>query len=245
MTTADLERARVALAGAMRVTALTGAGISAESGIPTFRGAGGLWNAYRAEDLATPQAFARDPCLVWEWYAWRQGLVAKAEPNAGHRALVTLERRLAPGDFTLVTQNVDGLHARAGHREPIELHGSLWRVRCTDCGSERELAGPVGEALPPECAECGGIERPGVVWFGEELPEDAFDAAVTACRQCAVVLVVGTSGVVQPAASLAEVARAAGATVIDVNPEALGPASGRRIALAGPAGTILPQLLGA
>src|SRR5690349_17291351 len=124
------------LSGASRVVALTGAGISAESGIPTFRGAGGLWNNFRAEDLATPQAFKRDPRLAWEWYAWRQGLIANAEPNAGHRALVGLEGRTA---FNLVTQNVDGLHARAGSTDPVELHGSIWKVRCTHCENERTL----------------------------------------------------------------------------------------------------------
>jgi len=228
-----------ALRKARSVTALTGAGISAESGIPTFRGAGGLWNDYRAEDLATPQAFARDPGLVWEWYAWRQSLIAKAEPNAGHRALVELERRQA---FTLVTQNVDGLHARAGSKDPIELHGSIWRVRCIECEAERVIDEPV-EGLPA-CEDCGGLERPGVVWFGEELPEEAFELALDAAQQADVVLVVGTSGVVQPAASLVEVARARGAFVIEVNPEA-APGGRNRITLAGPAGEVLPLLVNA
>jgi NAD-dependent deacetylase len=225
-----------ALAAARSVVALTGAGISAESGIPTFRGAGGLWNDYRPEDLATPQAFARDPRLVWEWYSWRQGLVAAAEPNAGHRALVRID------GITVVTQNVDGLHARAGTPDPIELHGSLWRVRCTECGNERTITEPI-EGLPT-CAECGALERPGVVWFGEELPYEPFELALDALRQADVVLVVGTSGVVQPAASLVEVARARGATVIDVNPEAV-PGGRNRIALAGPAGVVLPSLVDA
>ncbi len=243
MPTDSLERARATLAGAARVTALTGSGISAESGVPTFRGAGGLWRTHRAEDLATPEAFTRDPRMVWEWYAWRQEVVALAEPNAGHAALAALERRLEPGAFTLVTQNVDGLHQRAGNTEPLELHGTLWRVRCTECGEERALIEPVTESLPPRCALCDGIERPGVVWFGEELPEEVFEMAVEACRRSDVVVVVGTSGVVYPAAALVEIARAAGATVIDVNPEARGPDSERRIALAGPAGTILPALV--
>jgi NAD-dependent deacetylase len=233
-----IEQAAVALGRATSVVALTGAGISAESGIPTFRGAGGLWNHYRAEDLATPQAFARDPRLVWEWYGWRQGLIAKAEPNAGHGALAALERRL-PG-FTLVTQNVDGLHARAGSVDPIELHGSIWKVRCTGCAAERTLEVPVEE--PPRCEDCGALERPGVVWFGEELPEDAFDSALSAVTRAQVLLVVGTSGIVQPAASLVEVGRARGALVIEVNPEA-SPGGKNRIALEGPAGTILPALV--
>ena len=234
-----MDAAAAALAQATYVAALTGAGISAESGIPTFRGAGGLWNDYRPEDLATPQAFARDPRLVWEWYAWRQGLVAAAEPNAGHRALVDLERLTT---VTLVTQNVDGLHARAGSSDPIELHGSLWRVRCTECGNERAIDAPI-EGLPT-CEECGALERPGVVWFGESLPEEPFEIALQAVSRAQVVLVVGTSGVVQPAASLVEIGRARGAMVIEVNPEA-SPGGRNRIALAGHAGTILPALVDA
>jgi NAD-dependent deacetylase len=226
------------LSSARRVVALTGAGISAESGIPTFRGAGGLWKNFRPEDLATPEACARDPRLVWEWYGWRQGLIARAEPNAGHGALAALERRLR--GFTLVTQNVDGLHARAGSSDPIELHGSIWKVRCTRCAAERTLEVPVEE--PPSCADCGAMERPGVVWFGESLPEDAFEAALSAVARAEVLLVVGTSGIVQPAASLVETGRARGAFVIEVNPEA-SPGGRNRIALAGPAGTILPLLV--
>jgi len=233
----DLEVAGRILAQAQYVAALTGAGISAESGIPTFRGAGGLWQNYRPEELATPQAFARDPGLVWEWYAWRQELVAKAEPNAGHRALVDLERLTT---LTLVTQNVDGLHARAGSTDPIELHGSLWRVRCTECEAERTIDEPVGGL--PTCAECGALERPGVVWFGESLPEEPFELAIDAVSRAQVVLVVGTSGIVQPAASLVEIARSKGATVIEVNPEA-SPGGRNRIALVGRAGEVLPELV--
>jgi len=234
---AEVVAAAQVLAQASFVAVLTGAGISAESGIPTFRGPGGLWRSYRPEDLATPQAFARDPWLVWEWYAWRQGLVAAAEPNAGHRALVDLERAKT---VTLVTQNVDGLHARAGSTEPIELHGSLWRVRCTECEAERAIDEPI-EGLPI-CAACGALERPGVVWFGESLPDEPFELAIQAVMRSQVVLVVGTSGVVQPAASLVEMGRARGATVIEVNPEAT-PGGRNRIALAGTAGEVLPALV--
>jgi NAD-dependent deacetylase len=237
LSLSELESAATALSRAEFVVALTGAGISAESGIPTFRGPGGLWRSFRPEDLAKPQAFARDPELVWEWYAWRQGLVAKAEPNAGHRALVDLERLTT---VTLVTQNVDGLHARAGSTDPIELHGSLWRVRCTKCESTRAIDAPI-EGLPT-CEECGALERPGVVWFGESLPEEPFELATQAVSRAQVVLVVGTSGVVQPAASLVEIGRARGATVIEVNPEA-SPGGRGRIALAGPAGEVLPELV--
>lgn len=239
-----LERARSALARARTVTALTGAGISAESGLPTFRGAGGLWRNYRPEELATPEAFARDPRMVWEWYAWRQALADEAEPNAGHLALAELERRLGDG-FTLVTQNVDGLHRRAGHARPIELHGSLWRVRCVECARERELVEPILPPLPPRCEDCGGMERPGVVWFGEGLPEDAFEEAYDASRAADVFLSIGTSGQVHPAAGLIEVARGAGRIVIEVNPDLTPFSSKAHYRLPGPAGEVLPALIGA
>ena len=160
---------RVAEAGqrlraARRVVALTGAGISAESGVPTFRGPGGLWRQYRPEDLATPEAFARDPRLVWEWYAWRRETIAPLRPNAAHDALVALEKRTP--EFLLATQNVDGLHAAAGSRRIVELHGTIWRLRCTSCGEERDdRRVPLAE-IPPRC-DCGALLRPGVVWFGE------------------------------------------------------------------------------
>jgi len=238
-----LAGARAALASANTVTALTGAGISAESGLPTFRGAGGLWRNYRPEELATPEAFARDPRMVWEWYAWRQSLADEAEPNAGHLALAELERRLGPDGFTLVTQNVDGLHRRAGHARPIELHGSLWGVRCVECERERELIEPILPPLPPRCEDCGGIERPGVVWFGEGLPGDAFEDAYEASRAADVFLSIGTSGQVHPAAGLIEVARSAGRIVIEVNPDLAAAASPKRYRLPGPAGEVLPALI--
>src|SRR3989344_4233630 len=189
---ADLESARRWLAGAERIAVLTGAGISAESGVPIFRGPGGLWRQYRPEDLATPGAFARDPRLVWEWYDWRRSVVAQAEPNAGHLALAELERRTK--DFTLITQNVDGLHERAGSRRVLKLHGDLWTLRCTGCGAERvDGTVPLPE-LPPRCAlrlrsgqACGGLLRPGVVWFGESLPADALEQAMAAAAGARVV----------------------------------------------------------
>jgi NAD-dependent deacetylase len=243
-TAADLFAARAALARARRVAALTGAGISAESGIPTFRGAGGLWRDWKAEDLAAPDAFARDPRLVWEWYVWRREKVALARPNAGHEALAAFERaRPGAGAWTLVTQNIDGLHGRAGSRRPIELHGSIWRVRCVDCGVERTDERTVIDPLPPRCAGCGGIERPAVVWFGEALPEGPWDEAFEACRACDAFLTIGTSAVVYPAAGLIEVAEAAGAVVIEVNPEETAASSHARFALRGPAAEILPRLL--
>jgi len=228
------------LAGAERVAVLTGAGISQESGVPVFRAAGGLWRSYRPEQLATPEAFARDPKLVWEWYDWRRSVVAGTEPNAGHHALAELERRT--GDFALITQNVDGLHDRAGSRRILELHGDLWAVRCVGCGSERtDHTVPLPE-LPPRC-ECGGLLRPGVVWFGETLPGETLRDAVAAARASEVFLVVGTSAVVQPAASLPLLAREAGARVIEVNAEETSLSPLVDLSLRGPAGRLLPQLV--
>ena len=202
------------LANAGSVAALTGAGISAESGIPTFRGPGGLWRTYRAEDLATPQAFARDPHLSWEWYNWRRGIIATAEPNPGHTALAELERRLPR--FTLLTQNVDGLHDRAGSRRILKVHGDIWTLRCTACTCEwRDVRASLPE-IPPQCA-CGGVARPGVVWFGEGLPEDVWSAAVEAARAAQVLLVIGTSALVYPAAGLVQLAQSAGAKVVEIN----------------------------
>jgi NAD-dependent deacetylase len=239
----DFAAARTALARAGRVAALTGAGISAESGIPTFRGAGGLWRDWKAEDLAAPEAFERNPRLVWEWYAWRRGLVAQAHPNAGHDALAAFERSRPSGTWALVTQNIDGLHGRAGSLRPIELHGSIWRVRCVDCGVERVDERTLVDPVPPRCAACGGIERPAVVWFGEPLPEVAWDEAFAACAACEAFLTIGTSALVYPAAGLIEVARAAGAVVIEVNPEETAASAQASFALRGPAALLLPRLL--
>ena len=236
----DLENARRWLAEAGRLCVLTGAGISAESGVPVFRGPGGLWRQYRAEELATPEAFASDPRLVWEWYDWRRSVVARAEPNAGHLALVELERRAA--DFTLITQNVDGLHERAGSRRVLKLHGDLWTLRCTGCGAESEnRAVPLPE-IPPRC-ECGALLRPGVVWFGEALPADVLEAAFSAAGRAEVFLVVGTSAVVQPAASLPLTAKQAGARLIEVNLEPTPLSALAEASFHGPAGELLPQLV--
>lgn len=236
----NLAAARALLAAAREILVLTGAGISAESGVPTFRGAGGLWREHRPEDLATPEAFARDPDLVWEWYEWRRARVAAAAPNPGHHALVRLEGSGRP--FTLVTQNVDGLHERAGSRDVVRLHGSLWTVRCTRCGAERDDRRVPLPERPPRCA-CGGLERPGVVWFGEPLPAEALERAIAAAGSCDVLLVVGTSAVVWPAAGLVPHAFAAGARVVEVNPEPSA-ISGQVLALRGPAGAVLPEIVG-
>jgi len=216
---------------------LTGAGVSAESGIPTFRGSGGLWKQFRAEDLATPEAFAHDPQLMWEWYDWRRGLIAAAKPNQGHIALAELERRTP--NFTLITQNVDDLHERAGSKNILHVHGSIWTVRCMECGREwLDLRSPL-PSIPPRC-ECGGLLRPGVVWFGESLPQDVRRQAERAARKAEIFLVVGTSAVVYPAAGLIHYAQGAGAAVIEVNIEATGAID---TFLAGPAGELLPQLI--
>lgn len=173
---------------------LTGAGVSADSGIPTFRGDGGLWGNYRAEDLATPDAFARDPLLVWEWYEWRRSIVRDAKPNAAHLAIAKLPNAL------VVTQNVDGLHQRAGSKDVIELHGNLFRARCVREETPRDALEAFGD-LPPKC-ECGALLRPDVVWFGELLPVGAFERAARAVRDADMLLIIGTSGVVFPAAGL-------------------------------------------
>ena len=235
----SLEQARALLQQAERVAVLTGAGISAESGVPTFRGAAGLWKQFRAEDLATPEAFERNPELVWEWYDWRRSLIAKVNPNPGHRALAELERRTP--HFTLVTQNVDGLHGRAGSKAILEIHGSIWDLRCTRCRRWwRDDTVPLRST--PHC-ECGGLARPGVVWFGENLPSDIWKRSRDAVESCDVFLVVGTSAVVYPAASLIPVAASAGAKIIEINVEATAVSRLVNVALTGPAGEILPKLL--
>ena len=233
-----LQSAHELIARARRIAVLTGAGISAESGIPTFRGAGGLWRSFRAEDLATPDAFARDPRLVWEWYDWRRGLIAAAEPNAGHGALAALESRV---ELTLVTQNVDGLHRRAGSRAPLEIHGSIWTLRCTACGQKREDHAVPLSPLPPRCT-CGAPMRPGVVWFGESLPHGLMAHAEAAFKAADLALLIGTSALVWPAAGLGAVAIDAGVAVIEINPEAT-PYSDQVLGLRGGAATVLPALL--
>jgi NAD-dependent deacetylase len=236
----DIERAREWLAAAETVAVLTGAGISAESGIPTFRGADGLWKEHKPEELATPEAFARDPRLVWEWYDWRRQIIAKAAPNAAHKALVQLEIRKR--GFTLITQNVDGLHDLAGSGKMLKLHGDIWRLRCTECGANFPNRRVPLPKLPPHCA-CGGLARPGVVWFGEPLPEGMMQEAEHAASSAQVLLVIGTSAVVYPSASLIPLAKQAGARVVEINTEPTAATAIVDCALHGPAGELLPKLL--
>jgi NAD-dependent deacetylase len=236
-----LETAAGLLRRASNLVAFTGAGVSAESGVPTFRGAGGVWKNHRAEEVATPEAFARDPELVWEFYNYRRNLLAEIAPNPAHRALAELEPRVER--FTLVTQNIDGLHRLAGSHNVLELHGNLWRVRCTGCGESFDRP---REKLPPlpKCEACGSLLRPDVVWFGEALPEDVWNKASSAVAACDAMLVVGTSAVVYPAAGLVELARGSGARIIEVNLEPSAASSLADVCLHGRAGEILPALVG-
>lgn len=234
----NLRKARAALKSARRIAVLSGAGISAESGIPTFRGEAGLWRSYRAEDLATPQAYARDPQLVWSWYKMRLSVVLNAEPNGAHRALAKLESQTS---LTLVTQNVDGLHARAGS-SPLELHGNLTHRRCERCGQLDELNAEF--ELAPSCSVCGNRARPNVVWFAESLPQDVFEKAVQAFAAADLALIIGTSGVVEPAASLARLAKSEGAFVLELNPEATALSGVANVSLRMGASEGMTELLG-
>jgi len=237
---ADLAQARQWLTQSTAVAVLTGAGISAESGVPTFRGADGLWKNFKPEELATVDAFERDPKLVWEWYNWRRELIAPARPNPAHNALVQLE--IKTRNYTLITQNVDGLHDRAGSGRMLKLHGDIWRLRCTTCGAnwpDRRVPLP---KIPPHC-QCGGLARPGVVWFGEPLPDGMMKEAEHAVAAAQVFLVVGTSANVYPAASLIPYAKQGSAKVIEINTEDTPFTPTVDCALRGPAGELLPKLL--
>lgn len=239
---ADVARAAALLRRAGSLAVLTGAGVSAESGIPTFRDADGLWQGVRFEDVATPQAFRRDPALVWRFYNERRANLRTAKPNAGHLALAALERRFSAGQFALITQNVDGLHREAGSDRVLELHGNLARTRCTACIriEDRGLA-PLGDA--PTCPHCGGRLRPDVVWFHESLPSDIWQAAEDAVRKADVLLVVGTSAAVYPAAGLIDLARQREKPIIECNPTATAASDLADMRLVGPSGVILPKLV--
>ena len=221
------------------VVVFTGAGVSAESGVPTFRGKDGLWNEFNVQELATPQAFATNPVRVWEWYRWRMELISEVEPNAGHRVISWMEGFFS--EFTLVTQNVDGLHDRAGNHHIFKLHGDLWEARCVNCDKTRKHTTVPLQSLPPEC-ECGGLLRPGVVWFGELLPELEFSRSVAAVKECQLFFSVGTSAEVYPAAHLPMIAKENGAYVVEINIEPSALAYRADEVLNGKAGEILPLI---
>jgi NAD-dependent deacetylase len=242
---AALERGAEWLRGAKRVCILTGAGVSAESGVPTFRGTDGLWEGHRVEDVASPEGWERNPLLVWQFYNARRANLKSVAPNPGHHALVRLEERFGDG-FTLVTQNVDGLHLEAGSRRVLELHGSVRYTRCLGCGAmaNRGLE-PLGDA--PKCPDCRGRLRPHIVWFGEGLPPDVLAAAQDAAQACEVFLVVGISAVVHPAAALIPISKsrskAVPARVIEVNLTRTDASVYADLGLYGPSGVLLPKLV--
>jgi NAD-dependent deacetylase len=238
----NLEKAAAVLRRAERIAVLTGAGASAESGVATFRGSGGLWEGHHIEEVATPEAFKKDPELVWRFYNMRRAALRTVHPNPGHRALARLEEARGSERFTLITQNIDGLHQAAGSKHVLEIHGSLAWVRCTGCGRTENRG---FEPLPdlPHCAVCGALLRPAVVWFHEYLPEAVWTEAAEQAVHSECFLVVGTSAVVFPAAGLIQAVHQVGATVIEVNLEPTGASQFDAIGLYGPSGAILPQLV--
>jgi NAD-dependent deacetylase len=232
---------RNALADAQNIVAFTGAGISAESGVPTFRGADGIWKKMRADELASMDAFMKNPDLVWEWYAHRKRIIAEVQPNAGHIALARMEK-IVP-DLVVITQNIDNLHRRAGSTRVHELHGNIERNYCMECGTRfsNEEVLQQGAGVP-RCTACGGKIRPDVVWFGEALPEDEWEASVRSAESAALFLSIGTSGAVYPAAALPSLAKRSGAYLVEVNPEPTPLTDYANDFLQGPAGKILPEL---
>jgi NAD-dependent deacetylase len=223
------------------VAVLCGAGISAESGVPTFRDAqSGLWARYAPEELATAQAFERNPALVWEWYEWRRSLISQAQPNPAHYALVEIEKHVPT--FTLITQNVDGLHHQAGSKNILELHGNIWRNRCYRCNKPINIPkAPVKDLI--RCPTCGGYVRPGVVWFGEPIPVEELQLSWKAARNCQIFFSIGTSALVYPAAAMPEVAQKAGALLVEINLQETPLSANADFFLSGRAGQILPELV--
>lgn len=242
MNQTTLNKARDLLNKAGQIAVITGAGISSESGIPTFRGQGGLWKNYKAQDLATPQAFARNPELVHEWYSWRREICAGASPNPAHRAVARLEQ--SDKEFLLITQNVDGLHRRAGNQQLIEIHGNIFKSYCTDCSHSLDHNLKPTESLPLVCPACQGRMRPDIVWFGEGYNSSQLDRAHAFLRNTDLVLVIGTSGMVPMPVYLAQHAAEHGARIIDINPDRSAVSEIADLHLVGPAGTIMPALLG-
>lgn len=243
MSNLDLEEnlnlVRNQVAQADCVTVLTGSGISADSGVPTFRGPEGLWRSHRAEELATREAFSKNPKLVWEWYDWRRQIISSKEPNAGHYVVAEMEKKFTR--FHLITQNVDGLHEKGGSTNPIELHGNIWKVRCTHC-HQVSFNFDVPIHILPTCKECGGLLRPHIVWFGEQLDDTDLEKSYAAVRNADVMFVIGTSGVVHPAASFAGIAKRNGAFLVEINLEETAISREMDITLLGHSKAILPQL---
>ncbi|MCL8312745.1 NAD-dependent deacylase [Leptospira interrogans] len=225
-----------------KISAISGAGISSESGIPTFRGNEGLWKNFRAEDLATPQAFSKNPKLVWEWYLWRRNIIKIKRPNPGHFALVELER-IHP-DFFLITQNVDGLHSQAGSKKLTEIHGNIFINRCISCGQEsKETISENTTPLPPQCQNCNSFLRPGVVWFGESYDDFKLNFSIQRMKHTDLLLVLGTSGSVSMPVYLAQIAKDSGALLIEINPERSSFSSSVDLFLQGKTGEVLPELI--
>lgn len=237
----EIEKAREMLLGASRICVLTGAGISQESGVPTFRGADGLWKQFRAEELATPEAFYSNPRLVWEWYDWRRQLIANAEPNAGHYALKEMEDKKE--GFTLITQNVDGLHRKAGSRNVIELHGNIWEIRCTVTGEVEENHEVPLKEIPPRCTKTGKMARPNVVWFGEIVPHELISRSLRAIEECDLMLIVGTSGLVQPASYFGIAAKRNNKPVIEINLDPTPNTGLYDLSIRGKSGKVLPLIV--
>jgi len=241
-----IAQAREWISRADRIAVLTGAGISAESGVPTYRGAGGIWSGFSAEELASSEGFARDPRKVWRWHDQRRMDLKRIQPNAAHRALAELQHRLEArgGAFVLATQNIDGLHQAAGSTGVLELHGTILAIRCSVCSRRRHIGFEATDGDVPRCPDCGQFMRPDIVWFGEPLPQDVWSAAARAAASCRLFMTIGTSAVVYPAAGLIEIAVAAGAGTIEVNLEPTPASDAVDIALHGQAGTLLPKLVG-
>ncbi|EMJ85619.1 transcriptional regulator, Sir2 family [Leptospira kirschneri str. JB] len=225
-----------------KISAISGAGISAESGIPTFRGKEGLWKNFRAEDLATPQAFSKNPKLVWEWYLWRRNIIKTKRPNPGHFALAELER-IHP-DFFLITQNVDGLHSQAGSKKLTEIHGNIFINRCISCGQEsKEEISENTTSLPPQCQNCNSFLRPGVVWFGESYDDSKLNLSIQRMKHTDLLLVLGTSGSVSMPVYLSQIAKDSGALLVEINPERSSFSPSVDLFLQGKTGEVLPELI--
>lgn len=229
----------ISLADLEPLVVLTGAGISAESGVPTFRGEGGIWQSHRAEDLATPFAFERNPELVWEFYNWRRNLIAQCSPNPGHLTLAQME--IVINDFLLITQNVDGLHHVAGSMNVLEIHGSIWQIKCAICSEIRIYRNTNEASTVPMCQVCGEMMRPDVVWFGEMLDQEKLNQAFQSVARANTMLVIGTSALVQPVNTLPIIAKEAGAKLIEINPNPTPLSHLMDMRLSGPSGKMLPK----